>query len=89
LRTRIATLSRLGQRAIQMRDHPSDIVTEAAEKNTITQPKWEFHWAILSVSLADGSKKHGLVMRRKFSDTWQYRKATPDEEVEYDSQEAW
>jgi hypothetical protein len=54
-----------------------------------TKASWEFYLAILLVSLPDGSKTRGLLMRRKSGSKWNYRRPTLEEEAEFMSLDAW
>ncbi len=52
--------------------------------------QWLFHMPFLfAVTLPDGSKTRRLVMRRKIDGKWDCRLATPEEEAEYMSRDAW
>jgi hypothetical protein len=54
-----------------------------------TGPDWQFFIASFAVSLADGTKASGLLMRRKRDGRWEYRPPTPEEEENYVCCEAW
>ncbi len=51
---------------------------------------WQFHVPLLfAVTLPDGSRTRRPVMRRKLGGQWHYRLATPEEEAEWISRDAW
>jgi len=55
-----------------------------------TKEEWLFYLpALCAVGLSDGTSTRGLVMRCKMDGKWHYRRATPDEEADYVSRDAW
>ena len=59
-------------------------------RNAKTTEEWLFYLPILrAIDLSDGTSTSGLVMRRKIDGKWRYRRATPDEEADYVSRDAW
>jgi hypothetical protein len=59
-------------------------------RNADTKQEWSFHLPIIrAVQLSDGTSTRDLVMRCKMDGKWHYRRATPEEEADYVSLEAW
>jgi hypothetical protein len=59
-------------------------------RTTETQEQWLFYLpTICAVELSDGTFTRDLVMRCKIDGKWRYRRATPEEEADYVSREAW
>jgi hypothetical protein len=55
-----------------------------------SKEEWLFYLPIFcAVTLPDGTSTHGLVMRCKIDGKWFYRRATAEEEADYESREAW
>jgi hypothetical protein len=52
-------------------------------RNAKTKEGW------FAVELSDGTSTRDLVMRCKIDGKWHYRRATPEEEADYVSREAW
>jgi hypothetical protein len=52
--------------------------------------EWSFYLPTLwAVDLSDGTSTRDLVMRCKMNGKWHYRRATPEEEADYVSRDAW
>jgi len=55
-----------------------------------TKEEWLFYIPTLfAVDLSDGTSSRDLVMRCKIDGKWRYRRATPEEEADYVSSDAW
>jgi hypothetical protein len=55
-----------------------------------TKEEWLFYLPTLwAVDLSDGTSTRDLVMRSKMDGKWHYRRATPEEEADYVSRDAW
>ncbi len=51
---------------------------------------WAEHCRLLPVRLIDGTLSFGTLMRRKKADgTWEYRRLTPEEQLQHDRDWAW
>ena len=59
-------------------------------RNANTKEEWLFYLPIIrAVELSDGTSTRDFVMRCKIDGKWHYRRATPEEEADYVSREAW
>jgi len=59
-------------------------------RSATTTEEWSFYLPILrAVDLSDGTSTCGPVMRCKLDGKWHYRRATPEEEADYVSRDAW
>jgi hypothetical protein len=59
-------------------------------RNANKKEEWLFYLPIIfAVALSDGTSTRDLVMRCKMDGKWHYRRATPEEEADYVSREAW
>jgi hypothetical protein len=59
-------------------------------RNAEAKEAWLFYLPIFrAVKLSDGNFTRDLVLRCKIDGKWHYRRATPEEEADYVSCEAW